>query len=101
MDISTVETQDNCPVTEFKRIFYTLTCDECGKEVAINLEIDQFLDSALPQHSPHRRKREGYQGGLWSHTQTQIIRHHSTHTIPEPVDSDGLTEHQRRMDAMR
>ena len=88
------------PKKEFKRVSYTLTCDECGDIVATNLEIAELLDGATPQFSPHRRKGD-YHGGLWRSTQSAIVRHHDTHTIPEPVDSDGRTDRMRSWAAMR
>jgi len=78
-----MENQTMKLATEFQPVSYTLSCDVCDEVVVLNIELPELLDGNWPD-DPHRRKPEGKQGGLWSSSQTAIVRHHQKHSTPEP-----------------
>jgi len=75
--------------TEFKPVTYTLSCDECGEDIVLNIQLYELLDEDLhyfDRGNPHRRKPEGKQGGLWRSSQSAVLNHLRYHSIPEPQD---------------
>jgi hypothetical protein len=77
--------------TVFKRVSYALLCNECEEPIVDNIELAELLDLGTPESRDIHSRKEESQGGLWLRTQNSIVKHHRTHSIPEPRCSCGYT----------